>query len=403
MADYYELLGVDRDADASHVKSAYRRLALRYHPDRNPGDHEAEEKFKEINEAYAVLSDPEKRSHYDRFGSADVGATFTGDIFDIFASVFGGNMAGGRPRQRGHPGEDLEAELTVTLEQARNGDALQVDVTRYATCDRCHGERADPDGAGKQTCPTCQGVGQVRSQAQSFFGTVVTTRTCPQCQGAGEIVTDPCKKCAGLGRMETRDAVEVKLPRGIDGGYRLRIAGAGNAGVDGGPPGDLYLFIEMAPHEHFLRDGDDLRYDLHVGLAQAALGSSFEVPTMDGPEVVDVATGTQSGTEVRLRGKGMPRLRSIGYGDQVVRVVIDTPKKLSPEARALLLKYAEETGEEIHERETLLERVKSLFGGRRKDKDGKTVAGAAARDRDAARDGDDEAAEAARKRKVGAD
>ncbi|HKI59371.1 MAG TPA: J domain-containing protein [Trueperaceae bacterium] len=402
MADYYELLGLDRDADASQVKTAYRRLALKYHPDRNPGDHEAEEKFKEINEAYAVLSDSEKRSRYDRFGSVDEGATFTGDIFDIFASVFGGNMAGARAPQRGRPGEDLEAQLTVTLDQARDGETIQVGVTRYTTCDRCHGERADPEGEGKRSCPTCQGVGQVRAQAQSFFGTVVTTRTCPQCQGTGEIVTEPCKKCAGLGRMESRDPVEVKLPRGIDGGYRLRVAGAGNAGVDGGPPGDLYLFIDMEPHEHFEREGDDLRFDLHVGLAQATLGSSFEVPTMDGPEVIDVAPGTQSGSEVRLRGKGMPRLRSVGFGDEVVRVVVDTPRKLSAKARTLLLQYAEETGEEIHERETLLERVKSLFGGRRKGKDGSPDAAADERV-GAESEASDGRSEDTRRRKVGAD
>jgi len=369
MADFYEVLGVDRDADAAHIKAAYRRLALQYHPDRNPGDHEAEERFKSINEAYAVLSDDQKRSHYDRFGSVDEGATFSGDIFDIFASVFGGGMAGARPRQRGQAGEDLEAHLSVTLEQARDGETVEVELDRYATCERCHGDRADPEGAGKQTCPTCHGAGQVRAQAQSFFGTVVTTRTCPQCHGLGELVTEPCKACSGLGRMESHDKVEVKLPRGIDGGYRLRVAGAGNAGVDGGPPGDLYLFIEMAPHEHFVRDGDDVTFVLHVGLAQATLGSSFEVPTMDGAEVIDVPAGTQSGTEVRLRGKGMPRLRQIGHGDQVVRIVVDTPGKLTPKARSLLLDYAEEMGEEIHERETLLSRVKSLFGGRRKDKD----------------------------------
>jgi len=368
MADYYELLEVEREADGAQVKAAYRKLALKYHPDRNPGDHEAEERFKSINEAYAVLSDPEKRSRYDQFGSVDESATFSGDIFDIFASVFGGNMAGARPRQRGQPGEDLEAQLSVTLEQAREGETVEIELNRYTTCERCHGDRADPDGAGKQPCPTCHGAGQVRAQAQSFFGTVVTTRSCPQCHGLGEIVTDPCTTCAGLGRKESREPVEVKLPRGIDGGYRLRVTGAGNAGVDGGPPGDLYLFIDMAPHEHFRRDGDDLWFDLHVGLAQATLGSSFEVPTLDGPEVVDVPAGTQSGSEVRLRGRGMPRLRQIGSGDQVVRIVVDTPKRVSARARELLLSYAEEAGEEIHERETLLERVKHLFGGRRKDR-----------------------------------
>lgn len=369
MADYYELLGVSRSADGKEIKAAYRKLALKYHPDRNPGDHEAEEKFKQLNEAYAVLSDDAKRQRYDRYGSADEGATFTGDIFDVFASVFGGGVVGGRPRRQGHPGEDLETTLAITLEQARDGATVPIEVTRLTACDRCHGDRADPDGRGKETCPTCGGAGQVRAQAQSFFGTVVTTRTCPQCSGIGQIITDPCTRCSGLGRMEATDTVDVTLPRGIDAGYRLRIPRQGNAGVDGGAAGDLYVYIELEPDERFEREGDDLHVRLHVGLAQATLGSSFEVPTLDGPEVVDVPPGTQSGTEVRLRGKGMPRLRSVGSGDQVVTVVVDTPRKLSSKARELLQAYADEVGEVIHERETLLERVKHLFGGKKKDRD----------------------------------
>lgn len=366
MADYYELLGVARDADDATVKSAYRKLALKYHPDRNPGDTAAEERFKQINEAYAVLSDGEKRARYDRFGSADAGAAFTGDIFDVFASVFGGGMAGRRPTQRGTPGEDLEVELEVTLEQARDGATVPVEVERRTACAHCHGERAEPGGKGKQKCVQCAGTGTVRMQAQSFFGTVVTQQPCPRCGGRGEVVVEPCTVCRGQGRTVERATVQVGLPKGIDGGYRLRVPREGNAGLDGAPAGDLYVYLSLAPHEHLTRDGDDLRFDLHVGFAQAALGTHAHVPTLDGDEAVEVHAGTQSGAEVRLRGHGMPRLRQVGTGDLIVTIVVDTPRKLSPKARELLLAYADEVGEVLEGRETLRERVKGFFDKRRK-------------------------------------
>ena len=379
MSDYYQLLGVDREADNSQIKAAYRKLALKYHPDRNPGDRQAEEQFKAINEAYAVLSDSQKRARYDRFGSADAGAQFSGDIFDIFASVFGGGFAGGGVRSggmaRGQAGENIEAEVSITLDQSREGAEIDVELDRMAACDRCHGERAEPGSDGKKTCPTCSGIGQVRSQAQSFFGTVMTTQICPECRGQGEVVTTPCGKCMGSGRMRTKDTVTVNLPRGIDGGYRLRVPRQGNAGVDGGPAGDLYLYIELEPHEHFTRQGDDLHYELKVGVAQAALGSSFEVPTMDGPEIVDLPPGTQPGTEFRLRGKGMPRLRQVGNGDQLVTVKVEVPLGISAKAKRLLQEYADEIGEQIVERETLLGKLKGIFGKRGKSKhagDGKS-------------------------------
>jgi molecular chaperone DnaJ len=375
MSDYYQLLGVDRDADSSQIKAAYRKLALKYHPDRNPGDREAEEKFKSLNEAYAVLSDAEKRARYDRFGSADAGAQFQGDIFDIFASVFGGGFPGGAGRTgsvvRGRAGENLEAEVSITFEQAREGAAVDIAVERLTACDRCNGERAEPGSEGKRTCGTCGGVGQVRAQAQSFFGTVVTAQTCPQCGGAGEVITTPCGKCMGSGRMRSTDSVTVNLPRGIDAGYRLRVPRQGNAGVDGGPAGDLYVYIDLEPHEHFTREGDDLHYRLEVGLAQAALGSSFEIPTMEGPEVIDLQPGTQPGAVVRLRGKGMPRLRQIGMGDQLVTVHVQVPRNLSARGRELLEAYAEEMGEPINERETLLGKLKGIFGKRGKGKEAK--------------------------------
>jgi molecular chaperone DnaJ len=373
MSDYYQLLGVGRDADNSQIKAAYRKLALQYHPDRNPGNKEAEEKFKSLNEAYAVLSDAEKRARYDRFGSADAGAQFQGDIFDIFASVFGSGFGGMRAggAGRGQAGENLETEVSITLEQAREGASLEVDLDRLTACDRCDGERAEPGSEGKKTCRTCGGVGQVRAQAQSFFGTVVTAQTCPECRGLGEVIVTPCGKCVGSGRMRSSEPVTINLPRGIDGGYRLRVPRQGNAGIDGGPAGDLYVYIELEPHEHFTRDGDDLHYELGIGLAQATLGSSFEVPTMEGPEIIDLPPGTQPGTVIRLRGKGMPRLRQIGMGDQLVTVRVDVPKGLSGRARDLLQEYAEEVGEPIQERETLIDRVKGIFAKRGKGKESK--------------------------------
>ncbi len=365
--DYYELLGVSRDADGATIKTAYRKLALKYHPDRNPDDREAEERFKQVNEAYAVLSDGEKRMRYDRFGSEGDGVQFGGDIFDIFSSVFGGGFAqAGRARAQGQPGEDLEARVEITLEQAREGAQVPIEIERMARCEHCEGDRAEPGSDGKTTCPTCSGVGQVRAQAQSLFGTVMTTRACPRCQGAGQVVTTPCTACSGRGRTLHSDTVEVGLPKGIDGGYRLRVPGQGNAGVDGGPDGDLYVYLELAPHEHFVRDEDHLRYLLEVGPAQAALGSSFEVPTMDGPEVIELSPGTQPGAEVRLNGKGMPRLRRAGNGDQIVTVRVVIPRKLSKTARDLLTSYADEVGEEIHEKQTVLARLKGVFGGRKR-------------------------------------
>ena len=261
--------------------------------------------------------------------------------------------------------------MSIPVEEAREGSTVTVEVDRLTACDRCNGERAEPGSQGRTTCPTCAGAGQVRAQAQSFFGTVVTAQVCPECHGNGEVVVTPCGKCMGSGRMRSSEEVPINLPRGIDGGYRLRVPRQGNAGVDGAPPGDLYVYIDLEPHEFFTREGDDLHYSLPVGLAQATLGSSFEVPTMEGPEVIDLPPGTQPGTVVRLRGKGMPRLRHVGMGDQLVTVEVRVPRDLSARARELLAEYAAETGEALVERESLLGRIKKgIFGKRQRNDKG---------------------------------
>ncbi len=363
--DYYQLLGVTKDTSAQEIKSAYRKLAMKYHPDRNANDSKVAEKFKQINEAYGVLSDPEKRSRYDRFGTSDPGASFTGDIFDLFNSVmgqagFGGGFSGAQRRQ-GLQGEDLQVDLSITLEQAREGSTVEVTVNRLAACDRCNGSRAEPGSEGKQTCPSCNGAGQVRQQTQSFLGTMLTTHTCPQCRGVGEIITTPCGKCVGSGRNKVRENVEVQLPKGIDSGYRVRIPNEGNVGLEGGGSGDLYASINVEPHEHFTRDGDDLHYKLNLGLAQVTLGSAFEIPTMDGPEILTIPAGTQPNKQFRLRSKGMPRLQRFGMGDLVVTASVVVPKHLSPKAKEALEAFAEEVGEEIEEHESLVERIKGFF------------------------------------------
>lgn len=389
--DYYEVLGVARSADGKEIKAAYRKLAMTYHPDRNPGNTEAEERFKQVNAAYAVLSNPEKRERYDLYGDADAGAQYSGDIFDIFRSVFGagfGGFGGGFGQQQaGQQGEHLEMNLSVTLEQARAGESLEVEVDRLAACDRCNGSRAEP-GTSSSTCGTCRGAGQVRTQVQSLLGAMITTQVCPTCRGSGQRIDTPCGKCMGAARERVRDKISVNLPPGIDAGVRLRVPRQGNAGVDGGPAGDLYLYIDLEPHEHFVRDDDNLVFELEAGLAQLALGSSFEVPTMDGPEVVEVPAGTQAGTVFRLRGKGMPRLRRAGMGDQLVVIKAVTPTSLSPAARKALMEYAREAGEPIVERESLGDRIRGLFGRRRgqeagaaTDSEAETAAEAPAEDR----------------------
>jgi molecular chaperone DnaJ len=358
--DYYELLGVGKNADADEIKRAYRALALKFHPDKNPGNKEAEEKFKQINQAYATLSDPEKRAHFDQYGSeAPSGSPFNGggfaggDLFDLFNSVFGGGDVFGQQtrgrggRNRAQRGEDLQVETKINLEQARSGADVVVEVDKLEHCTHCNGSRSEPGGKGLQTCQTCGGQGQVRHQQRTILGNFMTAAPCPTCHGTGESNPEPCTVCHGRGRTIKAEKVTVTLPKGIDGGYRLRVSGAGNQGINGGPAGDLYVFLELEPHAKLEREGEDLHYVLPIGIAQATLGGTFAVPTLDGDQTLEVHAGAQPGDTVRLRGKGMPRLQSRGEGDLIVTLSVSVPKKLSKRARELLEEYAKEVNEDI--------------------------------------------------------
>jgi molecular chaperone DnaJ len=373
--DYYELLGVTRTSNGDEIKSAYRKLALKYHPDRNK-EEGAQQKFAQISEAYAVLSDPEKRAHYDRFGSAP-GAGMPGDPFggmggmggagfdpmDIFEQLFGG-MAGGRGRRGPARGDDLETEVKVTLLQARAGEEVEVVVDRLTECEHCHGSRTEPGGQPPRTCPTCSGAGAVRAQARTIFGVVETQQACPTCRGEGQIIQDPCTVCKGRGRTLKAERVGVKLPRGIDEGYRIRVSGMGNEGPGGN--GDLYVHIEMEAHPELRREQEHLIHTARIGFAKAALGGKVTVPTLDGEQVVEVRPGTQHGELHRLSGQGMPRLQGRGSGDLIVEydVAVPKPAQLSPEAREALLAYARAVGDDVNEKhEGFLGKVGKIFRG----------------------------------------
>ncbi|HXV63987.1 MAG TPA: molecular chaperone DnaJ [Vicinamibacteria bacterium] len=339
--DYYEVLGVDRTATPSDIKRAYRRLAVKYHPDKNPGDATAEEAFKECAEAYSVLSDQEKRAVYDRYGHAGLrGAPQVNtDIFREFTDIFGGgsifeelfsDLFGGR-RNRPSRGADLHYELELTFEEAIHGTETRILVPRAEHCLSCAGSGAEP-GTGKNSCPTCGGRGQVRLQQ----GFLVVSRPCGQCRGTGQIILDPCKTCKGSGQVAREREITLRIPAGVDNGSRLRRTGEGEAGTRGGPSGDLYVILHVKPHALFRRDGDDIYLELPVTFPQAALGAEVEVPTIDGSQGLTVPPGTQSGSVIKLRGKGVPRLQGSGRGDQLVVVNVVTPEKLTREQRELV-------------------------------------------------------------------
>jgi molecular chaperone DnaJ len=347
-ADLYETLGVSKGADEKELKAAFRKLAMQYHPDRNPGDAEAELRFKEINLAYEVLKDPQKRAAYDRYGhaafeqgmgmGAGAHAGFgAGGFADIFEDIFGDIMGGGRRRSSGgrERGADLRYNMEITLEEAYTGRTAQIRVPTSVTCSECTGSGARP-GTQPVTCTMCSGSGRVRA-SQGFFS---IERTCPQCGGRGQTIKDPCPKCAGQGRVTEERALSVNIPAGIEDGTRIRLAGEGEAGLRGGPPGDLYIFLSVKPHELFQRDGADLYCKVPISMTTAALGGQFEVTTLDGTQTrVKVPEGTQNGRQFRLRGKGMPVLRQPQMGDLYIQVAVETPQNLSKRQRELLEEF----------------------------------------------------------------
>ncbi len=350
--DFYETLGVAKNASDDEIKKAYRKLAMKYHPDRNPDSKQAEDKFKEAKEAYEMLSDPQKREAYDRFGHAGVdpnmggaggaGAGFGGGFSDAFGDIFGDIFGGGR--QRGGPqvyrGADLRYNLDITLEQAANGFDTTIRVPSWDECETCHGSGAKP-GTSPTTCGTCGGHGQVRMQ-QGFFS---IQQTCPKCHGSGKVIPDPCSPCSGSGRVKRNKTLEVKIPAGIDDGMRIRSTGNGEPGMNGGPPGDLYVEIHIKQHGVFQRDGDDLHCEMPISFAKAALGGEIEVPTLSGKVSFSVPEGTQSGKTFRLRSKGIKGVRSGFPGDLFCHVVVETPVKLTDRQKDLLREFDQLTTE----------------------------------------------------------
>jgi molecular chaperone DnaJ len=365
-ADYYEVLGVARTATDQELKAAYRKLALQHHPDRNPGNHEAEERFKECSEAYQVLSDPQKRAAYDRFGHAGVGAAgFEGpfggvqDIGDIFGDIFGEmfNVGGGRRASRTQKGRDIRHDLSIEFEEAVFGKETQVSVKRMEACKDCRGT-GTATGRGPSTCAQCQGRGQVRYQ-QGFFS---IARTCNHCGGTGTVITDPCTTCRGDGRVEREHTMTVTIPAGVEDGTRIRYQGEGDAGRFGGGNGDLYIVLRVRPHKFFDRDGNDLRCIIPISFPQAALGAEIHMVTLDGPARLKVPEGTQSGQEIRIRGRGVPYLNEHGRGDLVAQVMVRTPNKLTKAQREKLRELAEiMTVENTPTSRGLFEKVKEMF------------------------------------------
>ena len=344
-ADYYDLLNLARDAGDAEIKKAYRKLAMQYHPDRNPGDMAAEEKFKEVSEAYEVLADAEKRAAYDQFGHAafEGGAgggfdfNFSSSFADVFDDLFGEFMGGGgrRPRHGGGRGSDLRYNLEISLEEAFEGAKTEIQIATSANCDACSGS-GSAQGSKPGLCVTCRGHGKVR--AQSGFFTV--ERTCPSCHGAGQVIVDPCTACQGSGRQTRDKALAVNIPAGVEDGTRIRLSGEGEAGLRGGPPGDLYIFISVRSHRLFERSGDDLFCRVPITLVNAALGGDIRVPTLDGGHAkISIPAGTQSGRRFRLRGKGMPHLRSQKQGELYIETMVETPVNLTKRQKELLREF----------------------------------------------------------------
>jgi molecular chaperone DnaJ len=368
--DYYEVLGVARTATDVELKAAFRKLAMQHHPDRNPGDKDCEHRFKELNEAYDVLKDGDKRAAYDRFGHAafehgggghGFGADFASSFADIFDDLFGmgGRRGGGRSSGR-ERGADLRYNMEITLQEAFIGKAAQIRIPTSVTCEACSGSGAKP-GTRPHACKTCNGQGRIR-HAQGFF---TLERTCPSCHGRGQVIEDPCPSCAGSGRVTRERMLSVNIPAGVEDGTRIRLAGEGEAGVRGGPAGDLYIFLSLSAHEFFQRDGADLHCRVPISMVTAALGGAFEVPTIDGGKTkVKVPEGTQSGRRFRLQSKGMPVLRSKQTGDMYVQVVVETPQSLTKRQKELLMEFEQMSSRDTHpESAGFFARVKDFIDG----------------------------------------
>ncbi|GGY97371.1 molecular chaperone DnaJ [Novosphingobium colocasiae] len=366
--DYYELLEVERTADDKTLKSSYRRLAMRYHPDKNPGCKDSESRFKQINEAYDCLKDPQKRAAYDRFGHAafqqgmggggqgGMGAEF-GDIGDIFESIFGSAFGGGG-RQQARRGADLRYDMEVSLDEAFHGKDTEITIEVSQTCEPCSGSGSEP-GTGRSRCGTCNGHGKVRAQ-QGFF---VVERACPTCHGRGEVIERPCRACGGEGRVDRPQTLEVTIPPGVDSGTRIRLSGKGEAGPHGAPSGDLYIFLHVRRHKVFERDGTTLLTRVPITFTTAALGGSIEMPGIDGQAIqLDIPAGIQSGKQLRKRGAGMPVLQGRGRGDMVIEIQVETPTRLTARQKELLRELQDtETGDECPQSKGFFDRIKDVW------------------------------------------
>ncbi len=376
--DYYEVLGVDRGVSDDELKKAYRKAAKKYHPDLHPGDKEAEAKFKEVNEAYEVLSDAEKRARYDQFGHAGVDPNFGagqggaygaggfdfGDLGDIFGQFFGGGFGGGRRANPNAPrrGEDAASNVNLSFEEAAKGCKKEIQITRVESCEACHGSGAEP-GSETKTCPSCHGSGRITVTQRTPLGAMQTQRVCDQCRGTGKIIEKPCHACAGKGRLRRTVTRTIDIPAGIDDGQIINLRGGGDAGVNGGPSGDLHVHVTVRPHPIFERDGFDVFCEIPITFTQAALGAEITVPTLDGKVKFTVHEGTQPGDEFKLRGKGIQRLNYTGRGDQYVKISVEVPRDLSAKQKEILKSFDESAEPKNYKKSrSFFDKVKDFLG-----------------------------------------
>lgn len=378
--DYYEVLGVDKGANDDEIKKAYRKAAKKFHPDLHPGDKDAEASFKEASEAYEILSDKDKRARYDQFGHAGVDPNFGagggnyggggfggfgdfGDLGDIFGSFFGGGFGGGRSSNPNAPkrGNDTSASITLSFEEAAKGCTKKIKVTKIDTCNECNGTGAEK-GTDAKTCPTCHGSGQVRITQNTPFGQMQRVGVCDKCRGTGKIIEKPCRACAGKGRVRRTEERTIEIPAGIDDGQIINVRGGGDAGINGGPAGDLRLNVNVRPHPLFERNGFDVFCEVPITFAQAALGAEITVPTLDGKVKFTIHEGTQPGDEFKLKGKGIKRLNYSGYGDEYVKIVLEVPKNLTKEQKDVIKKFEEKTNDKnYNKRKGFFDKLKDLF------------------------------------------